>query len=239
VSPDRSLVDQFPESPQSWNLYVYCRNNPLVLYDDDGRKVESIKVLFTPGDPNKVQKQSSPQVSDASTLGPKQIDKANGWYWVINVEAQLTPGDNAKDYNAYLWVLPNEESKYGQEGGKWSNDSPGGEYVTRENDSVVFSDNPGLEVTKGPPAGVGQDKPAVFSAIYAGAVIPKKGISRSETPPWKLPADTKIVLYRVDITVVKGQMDLAKSKVTVFGTTTAGEYAKRLAAAEEQRKKKK
>ena len=29
TSPDAPFADQFPENPQSWNLYVYGRNNPL------------------------------------------------------------------------------------------------------------------------------------------------------------------------------------------------------------------
>ncbi len=37
TSADERLVDQFPEDPQSWNLYAYVRNNPLVLLDERGR----------------------------------------------------------------------------------------------------------------------------------------------------------------------------------------------------------
>ncbi len=53
ISPDPSgLLAQHPEDPQSWNLYVYARNNPLIYLDpngldciyatDNGKGVESI-----------------------------------------------------------------------------------------------------------------------------------------------------------------------------------------------------
>jgi RHS repeat-associated protein len=29
MTPDEPLEDQYPVSPQSWNLYAYVRNNPL------------------------------------------------------------------------------------------------------------------------------------------------------------------------------------------------------------------
>lgn len=38
LSPD-SGVDQHPEDPQSWNLYTYGRNNPLVMVDPTGEYV--------------------------------------------------------------------------------------------------------------------------------------------------------------------------------------------------------
>mgnify|MGYP003345271170 FL=1 len=31
TSPDKPFADQFPEDPQSWNLYTYVRNNPLKM----------------------------------------------------------------------------------------------------------------------------------------------------------------------------------------------------------------
>ncbi|MFN7933814.1 MAG: RHS repeat-associated core domain-containing protein [Bryobacteraceae bacterium] len=34
TSPDEPLIDQFPEDPQSWNLYSHVRNNPLIFTDE-------------------------------------------------------------------------------------------------------------------------------------------------------------------------------------------------------------
>ena len=36
TSPDEPFIDQFEENPQSWNLYIYVRNNPLNLTDPFG-----------------------------------------------------------------------------------------------------------------------------------------------------------------------------------------------------------
>jgi RHS repeat-associated protein len=36
ISPDHLFVDQHPEDPQSWNLYAYVRNNPLIMLDPNG-----------------------------------------------------------------------------------------------------------------------------------------------------------------------------------------------------------
>ena len=39
-SPDKPLLDQHIEDPQSWNLYAYARNNPLIYIDPTGEAIE-------------------------------------------------------------------------------------------------------------------------------------------------------------------------------------------------------
>jgi RHS repeat-associated protein len=40
TSPDQPLIDQFPQDPQSWNMYSYGRNNPLKYTDPTGQAVQ-------------------------------------------------------------------------------------------------------------------------------------------------------------------------------------------------------
>lgn len=43
-SPDYFRNDTKPDDPQSWNLYTYCRNNPLFFVDPDGKRA---RVTYT------------------------------------------------------------------------------------------------------------------------------------------------------------------------------------------------
>ncbi len=43
TSPDVPLIAQRPGDPQSWNLYAYVRNNPLIYIDSTGHVLELAK----------------------------------------------------------------------------------------------------------------------------------------------------------------------------------------------------
>jgi RHS repeat-associated protein len=47
TSPDNPFADQHLHDPQSWNLYLYARNNPLRYIDDDGEAVRETIVHKT------------------------------------------------------------------------------------------------------------------------------------------------------------------------------------------------
>ena len=38
MTADLPLIDQYPNDPQSWNLYGYVRNSPLIYVDLDGHQ---------------------------------------------------------------------------------------------------------------------------------------------------------------------------------------------------------
>jgi RHS repeat-associated protein len=96
TSPDEPLADQIESSPQSWNLYTFARNNPLIFTDPSGRacyyqndqligcdgdkriKIDGERLIFTPKksatpliyDLNKVQAQEeiSAQACDCKPI---------------------------------------------------------------------------------------------------------------------------------------------------------------------------
>jgi RHS repeat-associated protein len=39
MTPDRLLVDSSPENPQSWNLFIYTRDNPISFIDENGYEI--------------------------------------------------------------------------------------------------------------------------------------------------------------------------------------------------------
>jgi len=41
LSPDAPFLDQIPSNPQTWNLYMYGRNNPLVMVDPTGTSTQT------------------------------------------------------------------------------------------------------------------------------------------------------------------------------------------------------
>jgi RHS repeat-associated protein len=48
TSADAPFADQFPENPQSWNLFAYVRNNPSVYIDPNGKQTMMGGTTFVP-----------------------------------------------------------------------------------------------------------------------------------------------------------------------------------------------
>jgi RHS repeat-associated protein len=62
VSPDEPIMDQLEFNPQSWNLYIFVRNNPLNLVDPTGSRAEC------------------PDCPDGPPLTPEEIEE---WDWQV------------------------------------------------------------------------------------------------------------------------------------------------------------
>jgi RHS repeat-associated protein len=93
TSPDRPLADQNPFDPQSWNLYTYGRNNPLINTDPTGRTC----VTLTNADGSTFQGDDS----DGQGCGKAQVAPTNG---------QKPSDTNASD------VTPSETNVNAQQG---------------------------------------------------------------------------------------------------------------------------
>lgn len=99
TSPDVPLLDQSGESPQSWNLFSYVRNNPLSFFDPNGGKCKMTKDglegdCMSPGD-EKVTQGDKPQVHDVNG----QQGSLLGFFMASGVP-RYVPNDNQLPVNA-------------------------------------------------------------------------------------------------------------------------------------------
>jgi len=77
TSPDEPLLDQNPEDPQSWNLYSYVRNNPLIFVDPSGN--DCVYLNSSGSDVGTIDSKNS----------PAQCGKTGG-YWVDGTVTNAT-----------------------------------------------------------------------------------------------------------------------------------------------------
>ena len=140
TSPDAPFNDQHPEDPQSWNLYTYARNNPLLYVDPSGAYVCSANTdcdavekgrLDAQADADKLKKQygaDSTQYKDAhraiSAVGTQGIDNgmtitagAVGKSWgQTDVGSNVGPitSDNKNGQNIQVTLSPDVIAGGGQ-----------------------------------------------------------------------------------------------------------------------------
>ena len=106
TSADAPLVDQFAESPPSWNLYVYSRNNPLRYIDPTGKCVQE-ESLPADGTGEHVCRNAS-----ELTTSPATVDSIRGFE-----DLELEVYEDTGDVLTVGWgrrVTANDKLKEGQ-----------------------------------------------------------------------------------------------------------------------------
>ncbi len=98
ISPDPERnKDEVLTNPQLWNLYSYCRNNPVTFFDPDGRVEEEFYEHLTP-----LRSRTDDSFTRMKTLpesGPVEPEKINGLYYpryVFKVIAAIYIADKHK-----------------------------------------------------------------------------------------------------------------------------------------------
>jgi RHS repeat-associated protein len=171
TSADQPLKDQHVEMPQSWNLYVYVRGNPLRYYDDDGREVKSIELKVSGA--NQGNKRTSQEVRNVDQLGAKATSNFIGF--AVNVVVTVTDDDSPQNYKpvqrAFV-ISPDVDNQDPNRPGKSrveQPDNPEKDNVTAKGKQLIWSDNPGVQVSGAP---IGGSSGTIYS-LFVSTVKPK------------------------------------------------------------------
>jgi len=108
TSPDAPFADQSAEDPQSWNLYSYVRNNPLVMVDPTGRFGDYYNRngswAYTDGiNDNRVYVLSETQEADGSTNLSPQLLPITHTEFIRSANIVRHEGAT-DDADEYLWI---------------------------------------------------------------------------------------------------------------------------------------
>ena len=198
TSADQPLKDQHVEMPQSWNLYVYVRGNPLRYYDDDGREVKSIELKVSGA--NQGNKKTSQEVRDVEQLGAKATNNFIGF--AVNVVVTVTDDDSPQNYKpvqrAFV-ISPDVDNQDPNRPGKArveQPDNPEKGNVTAKGKQLIWSDNPGVQVSGTP---IGGSRGTIYS-LFVSTVKPKdekKGEGK---------ATDKVMYWGVRVEVEEGKI---------------------------------
>ena len=186
-----SLDEKRIADPQFINVYIYARNNPLRYIDPDGADPIEVKLLLS--GQNKVTRSTSTRQLDKKAykeLGPKN-DLTKGAFFNLNIEVKFDSPDDPAKYKPFLAVYvqePNQSTDAGQQPRTWTADEPSDKLVTRDGDTMVFQDNPGISSGSAPKASLG-----TFVAYYIAGAVPKDA-DRKENPK-------VFVGYKVSMTI--------------------------------------
>jgi RHS repeat-associated protein len=135
-------------NPQTLNLYSMVADDPESFADLDGHDVQDITLLIS--GPNNVPNTPHPEVTDASTLGPK--DERSGGYYALNTQSVFDSGDNPSDYKTIrsAYILNGEgnvsQTRTGAE------ENPAKSQTAVNGSSKFVFDSPGVSVEGGPKA---------------------------------------------------------------------------------------
>ena len=77
MSPDQPFADSMTDTPQSWNLYAYCRGNPIVRIDITGFDVIEL---------TKIVKQISNGLNNAYNFSDRPYQRRNEQVLTVKVE---------------------------------------------------------------------------------------------------------------------------------------------------------
>jgi RHS repeat-associated protein len=85
ITPDKPFADQHVQDPQTWNLYMYGRNNPTIFIDEDGDDIK-----YAPGLKNAEDVKA---VVDAILANPNTSGTYSGYVGPNNPDLTITSGD--------------------------------------------------------------------------------------------------------------------------------------------------
>jgi RHS repeat-associated protein len=185
-------------NPQSLNKYQYCLNNPLRYVDPDGHDVLDYDLIVS--GPNQVPKTPHPEISDVSTLGPK--DTPTGGFFLLNLRTNFEAGDRIEDYKPLrtAFIL---DGKGVAEVRSGSQENPSKSQMAVSGQSRYVYDNPGIGVSGATKASIGTGK--LEMAFVAGEYNTKtKQLS------------SKVAYYKMTLVFKGGKVDVNLSTATMI-----------------------